>query len=70
MFCWMELIFEKGEVTTFFGGNLLVWLKQGCILNLVEFGCAGAEKKVGVSLVWFVVWFVVSSENKAYPTLG
>ena len=28
----------------FFCMNLLVGLKQGCILNLVEFGCAGAEK--------------------------
>ena len=25
--------------------NLLVGLKQGCILNLIEFGFVGAEKK-------------------------
>ena len=31
--------------------NLLVGLKQGCILNLVEFGCVGAEKKWGSVLV-------------------
>ena len=43
-------------VCVFFGGgsgdpifcvNLLVRLKQCCILNLVEFGCVGAEKKWG-----------------------
>ena len=35
--------------------NLLVGLKQGCILNLVEFGCVGAEKKWGsVLVVWFI----------------
>ena len=37
--------------------NLLVGLKQGCILNLVEFGCVGAEKKWG-SVFGFVVWFL------------
>ena len=35
----------------FFGVNLLVGLKQGSILNLVEFGCVGAEKKLGSVLV-------------------
>ena len=34
--------------------NLLVGLKQGCILNLVEFGCVGAEKKWGSVLVVLV----------------
>ena len=38
----------------FFGMNLLVGLKQGCILNLVEFGCVGAEKKWGSVLVVLV----------------
>ena len=33
------------------GMNLLVGLKLGCILNLVEFGCVGAEKKL--RMVWF-----------------
>ena len=42
----MELIF-------FVCVNLLVGLKQSCILNLVEFGCVGAEKKWGSVLVWF-----------------
>ena len=37
----------------FFGMNLLVGLKHGCILNLVEFGCVGAEKKWGSVSVWF-----------------
>ena len=52
--------------------NLLVGLKQGCILNLVEFGCVGAEKKWGSVLVcgFGLVWFGLSKENKAYPTLG
>ena len=37
--------------------NLLVGLKQGCILNLVDFGCVGAEKKWGsVVLVVLVVY--------------
>ena len=40
-----------GEGNHFFGMNLLVGLKQGCILNLVEFGCVGAEKKWGSVLV-------------------
>ena len=47
--------------------NLLVGLKSGCILNLVEFGCVGVEKK------WDMVFGVVvvfAYENKAYPTLG
>ena len=34
-------------ITIIFGMNLLVGLKEGCILNLVEFGCVGAEKKLG-----------------------
>ena len=45
--------------------NLLVGLKQDCILILVEFGCAEAEKKWG--WVWFVVlwlWFL----RKIRPT--
>ena len=36
------------------GANLLVGLKQGCILNLVEFGCVGAEIK------WDTVWFLAA----------
>ena len=40
--------------------NLLVGLKQGCILNLVEFGCVGAEKKWGSVLV-VVLWFLFFS---------
>ena len=43
--------------------NLLVGLKQGCILNLVEFGCAGADKKWGSVLVlvcgFVVLWFII-----------
>ena len=31
--------------------NLLVGLKKGCILNLVEFGCVGAEIKWDTVLV-------------------
>ena len=38
-------------VTFSIGMNLLVGLKQGCILKLVEFGCVGAEKKWGAVLV-------------------
>ena len=34
-------------MTIFFSMNLLVGLKEGCILNLVEFVCVGAEKKWG-----------------------
>ena len=45
-------------VTIFFGMNLLVGLNQGCILNLVEFGCVGAEKKWGSVLVVLVVLVV------------
>ena len=41
----------------FFGMNVLVGLKQGCILNLVEFACVGVEKKWGAVLVCGVVWF-------------
>ena len=40
-----------GIFPNIFGMNLLVGLKQGCILNLVEFGCVGAEKKWGSVLV-------------------
>ena len=46
--------------------NLLVGLKQGCILNLVEFGCVGAEKKWGSVLV---VVIVVVYHRKIRPTL-
>ena len=50
----------------FFGINLLVGLKQGCILNLVEFGCVGAEKKWGSVLVLVVL--VVVYHRKIRPT--
>ena len=46
--CWIW----GSWVTIYFVINLLVGLKQGCILNLVEFGCVGAEKKWGSVLVW------------------
>ena len=46
----------------FFGMNLLVGFKQGCILNLVKFGGVGAEKKWGSVLVW---WFYL---RKIRPT--
>ena len=59
LFCWMKLIFEEekggGHVIPIFCTYLLVGLKQGCILNLVEFG---AEKKWGS--VWCGCGFVVS----------
>ena len=46
------------ELWHFFGMNLLVGLNSGCIQNLVEFGCVGAEKKWDT--VWFCgLWFVV-----------
>ena len=38
-------------------------MKLGCILNLVEFGCVGAEKKVGDGLVCGVVFL----EKKGLP---
>ena len=50
----------------FFGMHLLVGLSQGCILNLVEFSCVGAEKKWGSVLVLVLVlvcgfglWFII-----------
>ena len=46
---------EGGGGAPFFVANFLVGLKQGCILNLVEFG---AEKKWGS--VWCGCGFVVS----------
>ena len=67
MFCWIELIFENvffsgvGSGDPLFCANLLVGLKQGCILNLVEFGCVGAEK-MGVELSW--VWQLLSNVIK------
>ena len=52
--------------TLFFSMNLLVGWKEGCILNLVEFGCVGAEKKWGSVSVWFgLVWFI---HRKIRPT--
>ena len=56
---WVILIFFGGGPTIFFGMNLLVGLKQGCILNLVEFGCVGAEKKWGSVSVSVSVWFII-----------
>ena len=46
--------------------HLLVGLKHGCILNLVQFGCAGAEKRWGSVLVCggFGLWF----NRKIRPT--
>ena len=41
--------------------NILVGLKEGCILNLVEFGCVGAEIKwdtvCGCGFVVCGLWF-------------
>ena len=44
-------------MTPFFGVNLLVGLKQGYILNLVEFGCVGAEKKWVVAILLSLIEF-------------
>ena len=40
----LKMFFLGGLGDPIFGVNLLVGLKQACILNLVEFSCVGAEK--------------------------
>ena len=62
---WTKLIIDLCQIVLVWGGilvgcmNLLVGLKYGCILNLVEFGCVGAEKKCDTVCGFVVLWFVV-----------
>ena len=45
------------QLEAIFLHDLLVGLQKGYILNLVKFGCLGAEKK------WDTVWVVAISLN-------